>query len=77
MSATLGHFINGKHVDGASGMFGDIFNPAIGEKTATVALASAAEVDTAVAAAAAALPAWAGTPPLRRARVMFKFKQIM
>ncbi len=40
-------------------------------------LASAAEVDDAVAAATRALPAWAATPPLRRARVMFRFKELV
>src|ERR1700722_4176825 len=59
----IGHFIAGKPVAG-SGRFGDVFNPAAGEVTARVSLADAAEVDRAVAAAAAAWPAWAATPPL-------------
>jgi malonate-semialdehyde dehydrogenase (acetylating)/methylmalonate-semialdehyde dehydrogenase len=73
----LGHFIGGRLVPGASGNFGDVFNPATGEVGARVAMASAAEVDTAVAAAVAAWPAWAATPPLRRARVMFRFKELL
>ena len=73
----IGHFIGGKQVAGTSGKFGDVFNPASGEVTARVALADAAEVDKAVAAAAAAWPAWAATPPLRRARVMFKLKELL
>jgi malonate-semialdehyde dehydrogenase (acetylating) / methylmalonate-semialdehyde dehydrogenase len=73
----IGHYIGGKQVAGTSGKFGDVFNPAAGEVTARVALASAAEVDAAVAAATSAWPAWAATPPLRRARVMFKFKELL
>jgi malonate-semialdehyde dehydrogenase (acetylating)/methylmalonate-semialdehyde dehydrogenase len=73
----IGHFIGGRGVPGASGQFGDVFNPATGEVSARVAMASAAELDTAVAAAVAAWPAWAATPPLRRARVMFRFKELL
>jgi malonate-semialdehyde dehydrogenase (acetylating)/methylmalonate-semialdehyde dehydrogenase len=73
----LGHFIGGRHVPGASGNYGDVFNPATGEVSARVAMASAAELDTAVAAAVAAWPVWAATPPLRRARVMFRFKELL
>src|SRR6476659_1659158 len=73
----IGHFIGGKPVAGSSGKFGDVYNPAAGEVTGRVALASAAEVDKAAAAAAAACPAWAATPPLRRARVMFKLKELL
>jgi malonate-semialdehyde dehydrogenase (acetylating)/methylmalonate-semialdehyde dehydrogenase len=77
MTTTLSHWISGKPVAGQSGRFGDVFNPATGEVTGRVPLATVAEVDAAVAAAAAAWPAWAATPPLRRARVMFKFKEIL
>ena len=77
MAKTLHHFINGKLVEGTSGRFGDVFNPATGEKSAQVPLASAAEVGEAVAAAKAAFPAWAATPPLQRARILFKFKQLV
>ena len=73
----IGHFIAGKPVAGTSGKFGDVFNPASGEISARVALADTAEVNKAVAAAAAAWPAWAATPPLRRARVMFKLKELL
>jgi malonate-semialdehyde dehydrogenase (acetylating) / methylmalonate-semialdehyde dehydrogenase len=73
----IGHFIGGKHVAGTSGRFGDVFNPAAGELIAKVALADAGEVNKAVAAAAAAWPAWANTPPLRRARTMFKLKELL
>ena len=73
----IGHFIGGKPVAGTSGKFGDVFNPASGEVSAKVAMADASEVDKAVAAANAAWPAWAATPPLRRARVMFKLKELL
>src|SRR5271169_6786775 len=73
----IGHFIAGKPVAGTSGRFGDVFNPASGDITAKVAMADASEVDRAVAAANAAWPAWANTPPLRRARVMFKLKELL
>ena len=54
MSRTIPHFINGKTVEGRSGRFGDVFNPATGEVAARVPLANAAELDRAVLAAAAA-----------------------
>jgi malonate-semialdehyde dehydrogenase (acetylating)/methylmalonate-semialdehyde dehydrogenase len=73
----IGHFIGGKMVAGSSGQFGEVFNPALGEVSAKVALASRAEVNQAVEAAQKAFPAWAATPPLRRARVMFKFKDLL
>ncbi|HZT89537.1 MAG TPA: CoA-acylating methylmalonate-semialdehyde dehydrogenase [Stellaceae bacterium] len=67
------HYINGSIVAGSSGRWGDVFNPATGERTKRVAFAAPAEIDRAVAAAAAAFPAWSATPPLTRARIMFKF----
>jgi malonate-semialdehyde dehydrogenase (acetylating)/methylmalonate-semialdehyde dehydrogenase len=74
---TLGHFINGSAVPGASGTFGDVWNPARGERSARVAFANAAEVDQAVRAADAAFRPWAETPPLRRAAVLFKFREAL
>jgi len=73
----VSHFINGKRVEGSSGRGGDVFNPATGEKVRRVVFASAAEVDAAVKAAAAAFPGWAATPPLTRARIMFKFLELL
>jgi malonate-semialdehyde dehydrogenase (acetylating) / methylmalonate-semialdehyde dehydrogenase len=73
----IGHFIAGRPAAGASGRFGDVVNPALGEVTGHVALASAAEVDRAVGVATAAWPAWAATPPLRRARVMFRLRELL
>src|SRR5215208_6882793 len=73
----IGHFIGGKEVAGTSGRTGDVFNPNTGEVQAKVALASKAEVEQAIANAAAAQPAWAATNPQRRARVMFKFLELV
>ena len=74
---TLQHFIGGKKVDGASGRSGDVHNPATGEVTAKVPFASKDEVSKAIAAAAAALPAWSNVPPARRVHVMFKFRELL
>ncbi|MEL6532195.1 MAG: CoA-acylating methylmalonate-semialdehyde dehydrogenase [Pseudomonadota bacterium] len=73
----IGHWINGAHVAGTSGRSADVFNPATGEVQARVALASRAELDAAVAAAAAAQPAWAAMNPQRRARVMMRFVALL
>ena len=73
---TITHFINGAKQDTASGRYADVFNPALGEPVARVALASGEEVDAAVRAAEAAFPAWSATPPLTRARVLFKYLQL-
>ena len=72
----LHHWVNGAAVKGASGRFGDVFHPASGRLQARVPVAADAEVDAAVEAAAAAFPGWAAQPPLRRARVLFRFRQI-
>jgi malonate-semialdehyde dehydrogenase (acetylating)/methylmalonate-semialdehyde dehydrogenase len=70
------HWINGAPIAGTSGRFADVFNPATGRVQARVPLATDAEVDAAVQAAAAAFPEWSNWPPLRRARVMFRFREI-
>jgi len=77
MTDRVHHYINGGVVEGKSGRFGEIYNPALGEVVRKVVFANEAEVRQAVAAARAALPAWAATPPLRRARVMFRLKQVL
>jgi malonate-semialdehyde dehydrogenase (acetylating)/methylmalonate-semialdehyde dehydrogenase len=73
----LTHYINGQHVKGTSGRFSDVFNPATGEVQAKCPLASVEEMNTAVAAAQAAQPAWAATNPQRRARVMMEFVRLL
>ncbi len=72
----LTHWIGGARVVGVSGRFADVYHPATGTVQAQVPLASDAEVDKAVAAAAAAFPEWSALPPLRRARVIFRFREI-
>jgi len=71
------HWIGGCAVAGGSGRAGDVFNPSLGAVAGRVALASEAEVDAAVRAARDAFPDWAATPALKRARVMFRFKEIV
>lgn len=71
------HYINGEHVKGTSGRFGDIFNPSMGEKSADVPLASTSEVENAIAVAEAAFPAWSGTSVLTRSRIMAKYVQLL
>jgi len=68
------NYIDGEWVSSASTTFGDVTNPAKGEKIATVAYGTAADVDRAVAAARAAFPSWRETPPLTRARYLFRLK---
>ena len=74
---TLGHFIGGRAAEGTSGRFGDVFDPATGEKARRVAFATAAEVDAAVRAAREAFAGWSETPPLRRAAVLFRFRELL
>ena len=69
----LTHYIDGAQVKGGSGRFADVMNPATGEVQARVPLASADELNDAVARAAEAQKAWGATNPQRRARVMMKF----
>ena len=73
----IGHFIGGKTVAGSSGRSGDVFDPNTGEVQAKVAFASKPEMEHAIANAEAAQPAWAATNPQRRARVMFKFLELV
>src|SRR5437660_1316667 len=73
----IGHFIGGKEVNGASGRFGHVFNPNTGEIQARVAFSNRAETGHAIAVAQSAQPAWAATNPQRRARVLFRFVEII
>jgi malonate-semialdehyde dehydrogenase (acetylating)/methylmalonate-semialdehyde dehydrogenase len=77
MAKALYHFIDGKRVDGTSGRFGDVINPATSEVIARVPLASAEETACAISAAARAFPAWRDTPPHRRARVLFRYIELL
>jgi malonate-semialdehyde dehydrogenase (acetylating)/methylmalonate-semialdehyde dehydrogenase len=77
MTKELTHFIDGRTIRGESGRFSDVFNPATGEVTARLPLATKAEVDAAVQSAKKALPGWARMAPLSRARVMFRYKELL
>jgi len=72
----IGHLINGEIVTDAA-RTQDVFNPSTGAAEKQVALASQATVEQAIAAAQEAYPAWRNTPPAKRARVMFRFKQLL
>jgi malonate-semialdehyde dehydrogenase (acetylating)/methylmalonate-semialdehyde dehydrogenase len=74
---TIGHYLNGHAVTPSAGRSQQVFNPATGAVAGHVALGSSADVDAAVASAQAAFPAWSDTPPIRRARVMFKFLELL
>jgi len=76
-SHTLTHFIDGKHVAGESNRFGDVFNPATGEIASQVPFASTAEVRTAIESSKAAFPGWAATPPAQRARILFRYRDLV
>jgi len=73
----IGHHVGGHDVPGRSGRRQAVYNPATGAVARHVALADTSEVDAAVAAAKKAFPAWADTPPIRRARVLNKFLGLM
>ncbi len=73
----LGNHIGGERVASASGRHGPVYNPATGKETKQVSFASNEEVDRAVAAAQDAFPKWAHTPPMRRARVMFRYLELL
>src|SRR4030066_942232 len=74
---TIGHFVNGRSIPGSGGRYGNVYKPARGEVTGRVSFAGKNEVEEAVSATAAAFPDWAATPPLRRARVLFRFEELL
>nr|ACY02895.1 DddC [Psychrobacter sp. J466] len=73
---TIGHFINGNMVSDES-QTQAVYNPSTGDISKHVALGGEKTIAEAVAAAKAAFPAWSKTPPMKRARVMFKFKELL
>lgn len=77
MTRTIAHFIDGRRSDLASTRTADVFNPSTGAVQARVLLASAADVDVAVASAVAAQREWAAFNPQKRARVMMKFVELV
>ena len=74
---TIQNAIGGKLVTSTSTRTQGVYNPATGEQSATLPLSTLDEINGAVAAAKAALPGWANTPPMKRARVMFRFKELL
>jgi malonate-semialdehyde dehydrogenase (acetylating)/methylmalonate-semialdehyde dehydrogenase len=73
----IAHYIGGQIVLPQGSRFADVYNPAKGSISRRVALASKADVNQAVATAHAAFPAWANTSPLRRARILFKYLELL
>jgi malonate-semialdehyde dehydrogenase (acetylating)/methylmalonate-semialdehyde dehydrogenase len=71
------HWIDGRIVESTSGRTGPVYNPATGEQTGSVALATVDEVDAAVAAAKVAFPAWRATSLSRRAEVLFRLRELI
>src|SRR5210317_2011411 len=71
------HFVGGKIIPGSSNKKGKVYNPATGEQESEVRLASKSDLDQAVEVAKKAFETWSLKPPLQRARVMFKFKELI
>jgi malonate-semialdehyde dehydrogenase (acetylating)/methylmalonate-semialdehyde dehydrogenase len=71
------HFIGGQLVQGSSGRSGEVFNPALGKASRRVAFGNKVDVDRAVQAASAAFPQWAASPPLRRTRILNRFRDLL
>ena len=76
-SANIHHFINGQIRAGKSGRYGEVYNPAQGRLSGRLAFATKVEVDEAVSAAAKAFPAWSHSPAVRRARILFRFRELV
>ncbi|MDB5506222.1 MAG: methylmalonate-semialdehyde dehydrogenase [Devosia sp.] len=74
---TIENAIAGRRLISTSTRTSPVFNPATGEQIAILPLSTLDEINDAVAAAKRAFPAWANTPPMKRARVMFKFKELL
>ncbi len=70
-------WIGGRAVPALTQRYGEVTNPATGEVIRHVPLGNAQDVDAAVRAATAALPAWRASPPLRRARILMRFRELM
>ena len=74
---TIEHFVNGVSYSGNSKRFSPVYNPATGEETAKVKLGTEEDLNKTVEKAEAAFLTWSNTPPLSRARVLFKFKELI
>ena len=73
----LSHFIHGEHVNGTSGRFSPVYNASTGKHISELPLATAEEVRTTIESSLKAFPEWAMTSPSNRARVMFRFKELL
>ena len=71
------HFVNGKIIPGKSERRGKVFNPAIGEQESEVILGLKSDLDETVEIAKKAFDTWSLKPPIQRARIMFKFKELI
>ena len=71
------HFVGGKVFSGESKRTGKVFNPATGEQSAEVKLATRKDVNETIANAKKAFESWSSKPPLQRARIIFKFKELI
>lgn len=76
-SAYIGHWIDGRILPAANSRTSPVTNPATGAHTGSVALATPSDIDLAVKSAARAFPKWSQTPPVRRARVLFKYLELL
>ncbi len=77
MSNIIGNHVGGSRVHQTGGTLQDVFNPSTGEVSAQVRLSSPSELDDVVKVASAAAPAWAATPPSKRAQVLYRFKRLL
>ena len=77
MNSIIPNFINGQPIESESQRISFVYNPATGEQTKQVKLSTTAEMENAISAAQDAFPAWSQLSPLRRARILFKFKSLL
>ncbi|AEC17475.1 CoA-acylating methylmalonate-semialdehyde dehydrogenase [Gallibacterium anatis] len=77
MNSIIPNFINGQPIESESQRISFVYNPATGEQTKQVKLSTTAEMENAISAAQDAFPAWSQQSPLRRARILFKFKTLL
>ncbi|KGQ59257.1 Methylmalonate-semialdehyde dehydrogenase [acylating] [Gallibacterium anatis] len=77
MNSIIPNFINGQPIESESQRISFVYNPATGEQTKQVKLSTTAEMENAISAAQDAFPAWSQLTPLRRARILFKFKTLL
>ena len=75
--ASVPLWIDGQRTSSRSSRSGNVTNAATGKVVRTVPFANADDIDAAVQAATAAFPAWRATPPLRRARILTRFRELM